>query len=270
MGAVLYERLRGDRRVMAEQLGLLDEDEWDFRDPLRDGLAIRESRRARHLSLQLVPPHTLEVVVPRGTRPRAVEAFVRENRSWIERARAELASRFRGDREELPRRVGLAAVGRDVPIEYDFRSNERPRWEDDGTKLCITCIHGARASRALLREWFMHQARSHLKPWLLSEAERVGERPRAVQVRLQRTRWGSCSGQRTISVNAALLLLEPKLVRYLMVHELCHLRWMSHSRRYWRLVERFEPDFRLLDRDLADAWTLMPLWIMQARNEGAC
>jgi hypothetical protein len=256
---------------MAEQLGLLDEDDTDFRDPLRDGLAIRESRRARHLSLQLVPPHTLEVVVPRGTRPRAVEAFVRENRGWIERARAELATRFRGDREELPRRVSLAAVGRAVPIEYDFRPGQRPGWEDDGTTLRVIGMHGApRASRALLRDWFMHEARARLKPWLLSEAERVGERPRAVQVRLQRTRWGSCSAQRTISVNAALLLLEPKLVRYLMVHELCHLRCMSHSRRYWRLVERFEPDFRELDSSLAEAWTLMPLWIMQARSESPC
>jgi hypothetical protein len=218
-----------------------------------------------------VPPHTLEVIVPRGTRPRAVEAFVRENRLWIERARAELATRFRGDREELPRRVSLAAVGREVPVDYDFHSKQRPRWEDDGTSLRVTCLPGTpRVSRALLREWFMQVARSHLKPWLLSEAERVGERPRAVQVRLQRTRWGSCSAQRTISINAALLLLEPKLVRYLMVHELCHLRWMSHSRRYWGLVERFEPNFRVLDRSLAEAWTLMPLWITQARSERAC
>jgi predicted metal-dependent hydrolase len=87
-------------------------------------------------------------------------------------------------------------------------------------------------------------------------------------MRLQRTRWGSCSAQRTVSLNAALLLLEPELVRYLMVHELCHLRCLDHSRRYWRLVERFEPDFRTLDRRLTDAWPLLPPWLFAGRKAG--
>jgi predicted metal-dependent hydrolase len=85
-------------------------------------------------------------------------------------------------------------------------------------------------------------------------------------MRLQRTRWGSCSAQRTVSLNAALLLLEPELVRYLMVHELCHLRWLDHSRRYWRLVERFEPDFRALDRRLTEAWRELPAWLFAGRR----
>jgi predicted metal-dependent hydrolase len=71
-----------------------------------------------------------------------------------------------------------------------------------------------------------------------------------------------------VSLNAALLLLEPELVRYLMVHELCHLRWLDHSRRYWRLVERFEPDFRALDRRLTDAWPLLPPWLFSGRRAG--
>ena len=255
---------------MAEQLGLLDEREMDFHDPLRDGLTVRESRRARHLILQLVPPHTLEVVVPRGTRPRAIEAFVRENRRWIESARAELAARFRGDRESLPRTVRLAAIGREACIEYDAHPGATPRWKDDGTVVRIACADALpRMCRSLLRDWLLRQARAHLTPWLLREAETVGERPRSVQLRLQRTRWGSCSAQRTVSLNAALMLLEPRLVRYLMVHELCHLRWLNHSRRYWRFVERFEPDFRALDRRLVEAWTLMPLWVIQTREQRA-
>lgn len=255
---------------MAEQLGLLDRADTDFRDPLRDGLSVRESRRARHLILQLVPPHTLEVVVPRGTRPRAVEAFVRENQHWIESARAELSARFRGDRDELPQRVELAALGSSVGIEYEFGVAPRPLWEAAGDRVRVVCAADAPAdARAVLRHWLLRQARQHLTPWLLREAGIVGELPSGVQLRLQRTRWGSCSAQRKISLNAALLLLEPKLVRYLMVHELCHLRWMNHSRRYWRLVERFEPDYLALDRRLSEAWTELPLWIIQARRDGA-
>jgi predicted metal-dependent hydrolase len=53
-------------------------------------------------------------------------------------------------------------------------------------------------------------------------------------------------------------------VRYLLVHELCHLRWLNHSRRYWALVREAEPDYLALDAELADAWMLLPWWVIQA------
>jgi hypothetical protein len=249
---------------MAEQLELLADND--------DGahgteLTVRESRRARRLILQLVPPHTLEVVVPRGTRPGAVETFVRENRGWIERARTVLAARAVRDRDALPRRVELAAIGREVDVAYEFRDVCTPRCRDDGARIRVTSPAGEPAlARKLLRSWILGEARVHLHPWLFRVADVVGERPERVQMRLQRTRWGSCSAQRTVSLNAALLLLEPELVRYLLVHELCHLRWLDHSRRYWRLVERFEPDFRALDRGLTKAWRDLPPWLFASRG----
>ena len=249
---------------MAEQLELLTDRDYGA---LEMDLTVRESRRARRLILQLVPPHTLEVVVPHGTRPRVVEAFVHEHRGWIERARAEVAARLEHDREALPRGVRLAAIGREVGVSYAFRSDRTPRWNDDGARVLVTCAADAPArAQAVLRSWFLREARIHLRPWLFREAEAIGELPERVQLRLQRTRWGSCSAQRTISLNAALLLLEPELVRYLMVHELCHLRWLDHSRRYWRLVESFEPDFRALDRRLTQAWPTLPSWLFASRR----
>jgi predicted metal-dependent hydrolase len=113
----------------------------------------------------------------------------------------------------------------------------------------------------LLRGWLVELARATLTPWLTSEAERVGRRPRAVQIRVQKTRWGSCSAGGVISLNAGLLFLEPAIVRYLLVHELCHLMALDHSARFWKAVQRFEPDYRALDRRLTKAWTLIPLWL---------
>ena len=64
-----------------------------------------------------------------------------------------------------------------------------------------------------------------------------------------------------MSLNAALLFLDPSLVRYLFVHELCHLVSLSHSRRFWAAVARVEPNYRALDRRLSDAWADVPLWV---------
>ena len=246
---------------MTVQLGL-----WDSLGEASlqgSGIVVRASRRARHLILQVVPPHTLEVVVPLGTRPREVMAFVAENQAWIEQARADIGARGRDG--GLPARIDLMAIGQSYCVAYRHRPGRRASLKAGGGELEIcSAYEDFRETPALLRRWLLDRARRYLKPWLWQEAGRLDLKPRRIQVRLQRTRWGSCSSQGNISLNASLLLVQPPAARYLLVHELCHLRWLSHSKRYWRLVEAAEPDYRRLDRELNAAWTALPDWVLKA------
>lgn len=224
-------------------------------------LRVRESRRARYLTLRLLPPHTLELVVPRGTRATEVTAFVHEHRQWIVDARRELAACRNLRSEGLPERVELRAIGKswDVHYRHDAQAAVRCRVRDSVLEVS-TREGNRRGADAALRNWLLDEADYHLAPWLLREAQSVGRRPANVQVRLQRTRWGSCSNSGTISLNAALLFLDPPLVRYLLIHELCHLLALNHSRKFWAAVARSEPDYEALDRQLTAAWSHVPLW----------
>lgn len=247
---------------MAEQLGLLDLPDLASRHRSGLLLAVRESARARHLILQVVPPATVEVVVPRGTHPSDIQSFVDENRCWIERAGDALKSRYPGDEIELPRSIELAAVNRSVAVNYEHCAHERAHWREHDGELALACADPAfRDADRLLRKWLLRQGQRHLKPWLGREARRLGVEPSGVQIRLQRTRWGSCSNRGNVSLNACLMLVEPELVRYLLVHELCHLRYLNHSARYWRTVARYEPRFERLDRQLSATWTELPRWL---------
>lgn len=74
-------------------------------------------------------------------------------------------------------------------------------------------------------------------------ATQIGVTVKRVGIRTQRTRWGSCSSKGHVSLNA-LLMLAPEDVRdYVVVHELCHLKEMNHSPRFWALVAQVLPDY---------------------------
>ena len=229
-------------------------------------LSIRESRRASRLRLQARPPRTVELIVPRGLHPEIVDAFVLRHRDWIDRAgRAML--RDCPETELKPAMIELKAVGETVSLRYLHAAGVRSLYARRGDSLTLHCRQPDLADYPrLLRRWLLDEGSRVLKPWLAREADRIGLQPRRVQVRLQATRWGSCSANGSISLNAALLLVAPELVRYLLVHELAHLAHLSHSARYWRTVARHEPDYEALDRELTRSWRRLPAWLLDLRR----
>ena len=98
--------------------------------------------------------------------------------------------------------------------------------------------------RPVLESWYRQQAWLYLPLRLRPLAEELGVRPSRITVRSQKTRWGSCSGSRTISLNWRLMLLPSLLVDYVLAHELCHLRHLNHSCRFWALLGTLIPDYR--------------------------
>ena len=65
-----------------------------------------------------------------------------------------------------------------------------------------------------------------------------------VTIRCQRTRWGSCSAKRNLNFNCLLMLAPPDVLDSVVVHELCHIKEMNHSKRFYAEVERVMPSYR--------------------------
>ena len=245
------------RQGEVEQLALLDSP-----GAPRDDWRVRPSPRARRLAVRVLPGGLVEIVVPRGTRPRTIEQFVTRHRPWIERKVALYRPLEAVPAGRLPARIEFAASGQGYELQF-VESAASPRLIVDGA---ILRLHGAQARPALLRHvlqrFTMREAHATLAPWLAGLAASTGFHYERIQIRRQRTRWGSCSRSGTISLNACLLFQPPAVVNYLLIHELAHTRHMNHSRRFWRLLERLEPGWRELDAALSAGWRVVPSWAL--------
>jgi hypothetical protein len=222
---------------------------------------LRLSYRARALQISVTPWRGVEVIVPHRTSAKRVREFVKSHRSWIARTWEELLALYPGQiGAHVPKSVEFAALGERwrVSAEYGVAEHGRVVEGVDGT----LDVHARDEEHGvqLLKSWLRRRAAEALPAWLARTAAETGLGYARCQVRGQRTRWGSCSNKRTIALNYKLLFVRPALVRYLMVHELCHTRFFNHSKRFWALVSAYLPDARALDAELDDAWTQVPGW----------
>ena len=145
-----------------------------------------------------------------------------------------------------------------------LRASDAPRRSDERSAnrlLVYGDTDNISACKDALRRWLARKTKEHVVPWLIRLAqERELEFGSAV-VKSQRTRRASCSSKKTISLNLRLLCLPEELVRYVLLHELAHCRYMNHSRKFWAEVRSFAPDCERLDAELRNAWRHIPAWL---------
>lgn len=227
---------------------------------------LRENPRSRHVRLRVSIEGGLEVIVPKGYDARWVPELLEQRKGWIQAAleRAEVNRKLIEPEPPwaLPQEISLPGIGQTWRLTAEESGSARVAVRELGPgELRVRgAIHDEAACRTALTRWLAEKAREHLVPQLQELSRSLGFRYRDTYIRRQRTRWGSCSNRKAITLNAKLLFLPTPLVRHVMVHELCHLIEMNHSARFWLLVGRHDPDFRGLDKLLREAWKMVPRW----------
>ncbi|MBA2564550.1 MAG: M48 family metallopeptidase, partial [Gemmatimonadetes bacterium] len=175
--------------------------------------------------------------------PGALERHAR----WIartlarQRRRSLAASRLRVADGE---RLGL--LGEELTLRFlpDPSADARSRVWRDGSEILVSHPPLAEPSPcAPLRAWLRAVAAREIPARVDAAAAAIGLHPERVSVRDQRTKWGACSASRGVSLNWRLVLAPTAVLDYVVVHELCHLRELNHSPRFWALVGRHRPGF---------------------------
>lgn len=211
----------------------------------------RHSRRAKSISLRLHPQTGLEIVLPPRCPQSAGLAFLKQQHAWIKK-HAHLIQQASQEQTALKQYIHLHFLNKTVQICYRIDSTQRIRLRQTLDDMLVLSgnIKSAHCCQPLLNTWLKRMGEQHLLPFLHMLSQATQLHYRSASIRLQRTRWGSCSAQGDISLNAYLLHHPKDIVRYVLIHELCHLKEMNHSARFWKLVESFVPTYRNLKQKL--------------------
>jgi len=199
--------------------------------------------RARRLRLT-VTPKGARVTCPAGTHPAQVSAFLRSHADWLEQKLDELNLLAR---PLPPLRLGYPCRFplRGEEVELDWAEGPYPKIEPwaGGLTLVIPRPHSRALpiARGLIASHLESLIRRDVSRWLASYVPQLGLAPTSLRIRPMKSLWGSLDTRDRINLDLSLALAPPVALRYVLVHELCHLKVRNHSPRFWNQVTNLMP-----------------------------
>ena len=224
----------------------------------------RSVRRRRTIQLQLDPDKGLKLLAPHTLTDAEIDEFLLNHTSWI-KAHLHSLENSRPARDwaqggtSLLRgiEVLVSVEERDVDdIGRDLAPTVVKSLEGDAVTVIIPPGMDAQMKSDVvqnwLTEWYRQEAWDHLKSRVTEFGNVLGVKPSRLKLSNARKRWGSCSGKRSINLNWRLIMLDDRVIDYVVVHELAHLVELNHSAAFWKIVEGVFPDHKELRRRLRE------------------
>ena len=206
---------------------------------------VRWSARARRLRLA-VSDAGVVVTLPQGINAREAESFIQQHAGWLKAQMHKLEkARQAKSSHELPDDIILLR-GKPTQVRVVEEADRKTRAlvMESGGRLILHLPQGKSQLKGSLIESALKQmARTELEQAVAVQARMMNVSPRKVTIRDQRTRWGSCSSKGTLSFNWRLVMAPPEIMRYVVVHELAHLKVPNHSAAFWKLVSQYFPGY---------------------------
>jgi predicted metal-dependent hydrolase len=225
---------------------------------------LKRHPRARHVKLKASANHGLEIVVPTRFSIKHLPDILETNKSWIIKKLLEfkfVAPLVGAD--VLPDSISLCGGSGVWKVSYINGSHKRLRLvvRPHSELVLFGDIENKTACKKLLIEWIKEQAAQLLINRLQSLSMKTGLSYNRIVIRGQKSRWGSCTSSKNISLNYKLIFLPENLFDHIIIHELCHTVHMNHSARFWRLVAKFDAKWKEHCREIRTTTQWMPAWI---------
>ncbi len=214
-------------------------------------LTIRRNKRAKRLILRADPATgTAVVTCPTWVSDAEAHAFAEKQAGWVR-------DRLAAAPKPLPFADGqtIPYLGRPHIIRHrpDTRGGVWVEETEEGGEIHVT--GQAEHLPRRLSDWLKRDARRRIQPCVEADAAALGVTPGRITLRDTKSRWGSCAANGNLNFSWRLVLAPERVLRYVVAHEVAHIREHNHGPRFWALV-----------RDLAEDMDACRKWL---RDEGS-
>ena len=221
-------------------------------------VVMRSRKRTRTIALRIEPEQTLRILAPLRTKRAVIEAMLTRRGVWIRERMADLQKRMEA-RPIVSFRDGDCFLFKGETLRLRLSQDpHRPSacWSDD-VGLHVNIPEPDLSPQALCAEvrfetklWYKKQARKECEERIAFWNQQTKIQHRHLLMSQPEKRWGSCDGQDVIRINWQLIRAAPRLIDYVLLHELCHVVHKNHSPAFWRLVGAYMPDYLLRRKEL--------------------
>lgn len=203
--------------------------------------AVRRSRRSKNIAIRINQTGLFELVIPERGSFDDARAFLESKKSFLEK-HLDLIVR----KEDSPFKL----FGEEIKVDHHYNLFLRKHlvnFNKDTSQLTIESPAGAKETTTdLYKAWLSSTAAKFLIPRAEFMAQKHGFTPSAIKVKKMRGKWGFCTTKKEIYLSPQLMSLEPDLIDYVIAHELCHLKEMNHSPRFYAELERIYPNYKAM------------------------
>ena len=222
---------------------------------------VRISTKAKHLQLRFKLVTTLEIVVPPRCSINTVLNFIIAQQRWILKHRVNLP--VEPIEPNIVPMLSLSSIDQTWHLVFNTQASCVKLTADYTKSTCYiyTKQQNHKVIKALVYKWLKIYAKRILSQKLAVHAQIMGVIFNTVKIRGQTTIWGSCASNGNISLNYKLIFLPKAVCDYVLVHELCHLKHLNHSNRFWNMVKKYQPDYQEHKKELLLANKYIPEWL---------
>ncbi len=195
-------------------------------------------------AVKIKPDGSVELRVPKRTTKAQIADMLARHHAWILEKSGKQQDRYQ---TSLADGAFIPFMGEKLSIQ----TANRAAFDEN------TIYLPPENREAYLESFYKAAAKSYLPERLQKWASLLGLEFKSVRINSAKTRWGSCSSKTSINFSYRTMMLPPSCIDYVIVHELCHLKQMDHSDKFWAEVAKVLPDYRLREKQIKNAFVIL-------------
>lgn len=218
-------------------------------------LITRSDRKT--LSLSVLKDGQIVIKAPLKMSNDTIQKFVFEKQKWIREKLAYIHNNQQKFEDIIKYRKFLLYGN-----EYSIKITNVKKIETANNEFCINIPSSIPDDKIMpkLKNWYKKNAKTILEERVEYISNKIKLKPNNIRISDSKGRWGACNSKGCISFNYRVIMLEPAVIDYVIVHELCHLVEMNHSKRFWNIVLSFMPNAGILKNKIKEYSFLLSLY----------